>query len=93
MVGVHDQHRLGLSPEGSVDQGAFFPGILDQALDGRRIRADHGDDPVPVDHVAEPDIDQFHSGPLLDVLDLFPDLLNFGFQFHHQPGDGHILAF
>ena len=95
MVGVHDKHSLRAPPVAGIDESALLAGILHQTLDRGGIRADNADDAVGVDHIAETDVQQLHGVPsrLLNVLDLLTNLLNFGFQLHHQPGDGNILTF
>ena len=92
MIRVHDQDRLRAPPVGGVDERTLFAGILHQTLDGGGVRADDADNAVTVDHIAKADVDQFHSGSLLDVLDLLADFFDFGFQLNDQPCDGNILA-
>ena len=63
VAAVHDDDRPGAPPVGGVDQRAAVPCVLDDPLDRSGFRADDGDDPIGGHHIAEPNVNQFHTPP------------------------------
>ena len=60
MVTVHNKYRRRFSAIGGIDEHPAVPCLLNESLDGGRIRAYHGDEPPGGNEIAESDVYQLH---------------------------------
>ena len=53
---IGDDNRAGFAPAGDINDAPVVLRVLDQALDGCRIRADHCNDFIRIDNIAKTDM-------------------------------------
>ena len=84
MPAVHDNDGTRLAPIGCVNETPHLPRLLHNPLHRHRVWRNDGDDAPRADNVPKTDIDGSNLHALLQILHLFPHLLDQQFEFHRR---------
>ena len=95
MSTVHNQNGLRFTAKTRINQHAALSGLLAETLDRRRLRTDNCNNSTRGHSISKTNVDQFHcnlSLSSLDVLNLLPNLFDFGLNVNHMTGNLNIAA-